>query len=393
MSEAVDIVVIGGGPVGCALALALGPGKQSVVVLERSPASRLPSAALPFRPIALSYASRIILERLGAWAGLSVTPIQSIYASQAGGFGRTVLTDADAGVPALGYVVDYRALAEGLEARLGDRASGRMLRGVAVCDIRALDGHIEIEIERDRSRSTLRARCVVHAEGKTDDGHEKRYGFDAVVGLVAAEPAARNAAFERFTPEGPLALLPMAGAYGIVWSARPERAAALAQCTPDEFLAELSRAAGPRPGRFLSVGERVVQPLALRVREPRFAAREVYVGNAAQTLHPVAGQGLNLGLRDAWDLADVLRDARDPGEEALLRRFAAMRKLDAFATIHVTDLLASAFTGTNRLAALARGAAMTALDILPPARTFFARRMIFGPGESPPISERRSAIP
>jgi 2-octaprenyl-6-methoxyphenol hydroxylase len=381
MPERVDIAVLGGGPVGCALALALGSGGHSVVVLERAPASRGLSAALPFRPIALSYASRIILERLGAWAGLSATPIQTIHASQAESFGRTLLTAADAGVPALGYVVDYRALAQALGARLDGAAGTRMLRGATVRGVQVLDGEVEIDIERDGAPAKLRTRCVVHAEGKADDAHEKRYGYDAVVGLAAVEPAARNIAYERFTTEGPLALLPMTGAYAIVWSARPERAAALARCAPGEFLAELSRVTGGRPGRFTSVGERFVQPLALRVREPRFAVREIFIGNAAQTLHPVAGQGLNLGLRDAWDLADVLRDAPDPGVAALLHRFAAVRRLDAFATIRVTDLLARAFTGTNRLAAMARGATMAAIDVLPPARTFFARRMMFGPGD------------
>lgn len=383
MLEPVDIAVLGGGPVGCALALALSSGGHSVAVLERAP-----SSTRAFRPIALSYASRIILERLDAWAGLPATPIETIHASQAGCFGRTVLTAAEAGVGALGYVVDYRALAAMLDARLDRAANTRTLRGATVRSARTLDGKVEMEIERDGSLAKLRARCVVHAEGRADEAHEKRYGYDAVVGLAAVEPAARNTAFERFTPEGPLALLPMAGAYAIVWSARPEHAAALAGCPSEEFLAELSRVAGARPGRFVSVGERFVQPLALRVRESRFAAREVFVGNAAQTLHPVAGQGLNLGLRDAWDLADVLRDLPDPGAAAALHRYAAMRRLDAFATIRVTDLLASGFTGTNRLAAMARGAAMTVLDVLPPARTFFARRMMFGPGE-PPLATRQ----
>jgi 2-octaprenyl-6-methoxyphenol hydroxylase len=393
MLEPVDIAVLGGGPVGCALALGLRSGAHSVVVLERTPATRAPSTAFPFRPIALSYASRIILERLGAWPGASVTPIQTIHASQAGCFGRTVLTAADADVPALGYVVDYRELAGTLNARLAGSAESGILRGTTVRNIRVLDGEVEIEIERDGSCDSLRARCVVHAEGKAEDAHEKRYGCDAVVGLVVVDPVARHVAFERFTAEGPLALLPIAGAYAVVWSARPERAAALSRCASDEFLAELARVAGAHPGRFLTVGERVVQPLALRVREARVRARESFVGNAAQTLHPVAGQGLNLGLRDAWDLANILRDAPDPGDAALLQRFAAVRRLDAFATIRVTDLLARAFTGANGLAALVRGTAMAALDVLPPARRFFARRMMFGPGELPLSSRHRSAIP
>jgi 2-octaprenyl-6-methoxyphenol hydroxylase len=388
----VDIAVLGGGPVGATLALALHKSGHAVAVLERAPAAAARSGGPSFRPIALSYASRVILERLGVWAGLRATPIETIRASQAGCFGRAVLAAADAGVPALGYVVDYRMLAEALGARLGGAPDTKMLRGTVAQSIQSRNGDVEIEIERGGHIETLRARCVVHAEGGADDAHEKRYGYDAVVGLATVEPAAPHTAFERFTPEGPLALLPMTGAYAIVWSVRPDRADWLARCTADAFLGELSHVAGTRPGRFVSVGERFVQPLMLRVREPRFAAREVFIGNAAQTLHPVAGQGLNLGLRDAWDLAEVLRDAPDPGADAALRRYAAFRRLDAFATIKVTDLLARGFTGANRLAAAARGAAMTALDILPPARTFFARRMMFGPGRPPLTSGRRSVI-
>ena len=393
MLEPVDIAVLGGGPVGSTLALALGSDRHSVFVLERTPVSHAPSTAFPFRPIALSYASRIILERIGGWDGLSATPIRTIRASQSGGFGQTVLSAADAGVPELGYVVDYRELAASLGSRLDDTPGVRLLRGADVRSIQIRDGGIDLEIARNGAVDRLRARCVVHAEGKAQDAHEKRYGYDAVVALTEVEPVARDVAFERFTSEGPLALLPMAGRYAAVWSARPERAAALSRCAPSEFLAELTRQAGGHPGRFLSVAERLVQPLALRVREPRTLVREIFVGNAAQTLHPVAGQGLNLGLRDAWDLADVLREAADPGEAAVLNRYAAIRRFDAFATIRVTDLLASAFTGTNRFMAVARGAAMTALDVLPPVRGFFARRMMFGPGVTVLASRRRSAIP
>ena len=109
----------------------------------------------------------------------------------------------------------------------------------------------------------------------------------------------------------------------------------------------------------------------------------MYIGNAAQTLHPVAGQGLNLGLRDAWDLAQILREGRDPGDAATLARYAASRRLDAQATIRATDLLAGAFLGSGRLGRAARGAALTALDIFPAPRRFFARRMIYGPSALP----------
>jgi 2-octaprenyl-6-methoxyphenol hydroxylase len=196
-------------------------------------------------------------------------------------------------------------------------------------------------------------------------------------------PPARAVAFERFTREGPLALLPFAGRYALVWSLPPEKAQALAVAPQVEFLRELNAAAGTRPGRALGVEARALQPLSLRIRDARIGERSAYIGNAAQTLHPVAGQGLNLGLRDAWELAQIMRSAPDPGDGATLARFAARRRLDAGATIRATDLLAGIFLGVNPLAAAARGAALTALDIFPAPRRFFARRMIFGPSALP----------
>jgi 2-octaprenyl-6-methoxyphenol hydroxylase len=348
----IDVLIRGAGPVGCVAALAL-RGSHEVRVLES------PTATPAFRPIVLSYASRLILERVGAWDSLAATAIETIHVSQAGAFGRTTLNGADAGVPALGYVVEYADLVAILRERVADRMT----------------------------KEELPARCVVHAEGASTEASVKRYAQDALVALVEVSPPSGAAAYERFTREGPLALLPFAGRYALVWSLPPERARRLAAAPEPDFLRELNEAAGTRPGRATGVEARAVQPLALRVRRARVGDREVYIGNAAQTLHPVAGQGLNLGLRDAWDLAQIMRGASkptaDPGDARTLERFAARRRLDAGATIRATDLLAGIFLGANPIAAAARGAALTALDIFPAPRRFFARRMIFGPSALP----------
>ncbi len=344
----IDVLIRGAGPVGCVAALAL-KGSQSVRILGGG------SAATGFRPIALSYASRLILERIGVWKALDATPIATILVSQRGGFGRMRMDAADAGVPALGYVLEYRTLLHALQS------AARGLMTDADAD----------------------ARCVVHAEGKAEDAAETRYAQDALVGLVEFAPPARGTAFERFTEEGPLALLPLGARHALIWSMRPERARELAAAPAAEFLRSLAAAAGTRPGQPLSVQSLSVQPLALRVRATRVAPRAVYIGNAAQTLHPVAGQGLNLGLRDAWDLAQELSAASDPGAAAALERFAARRRFDAGAAVRVTDLLARIFLHSNPLLGAARGAALTALDIFPAPRRFFARRMIFGPSALP----------
>jgi 2-octaprenyl-6-methoxyphenol hydroxylase len=356
-----EVAIRGAGPVGCVFALALHASGTSVALQGKRHSQENPGQA-PLRPIALSYASRLILERVGAWRELPTTPIETIHVSRQGGFGRVSLGAADAGVPALGYVVDYGALLNCLFSRV--EASG-------------------IRIESEAKTETEEALLVVHAEGTSNALQEKNYGQEAVVALVTASPAAARTAWERFTPEGPLALLPLGGRYCTVWGMHPERAQALCSAPEAEFLDALSRAFGGRAGAFLAVAERGRVPLALRVRPSRVGTREAYIGNAAQTLHPVAGQGLNLGLRDAWDLARVLRDAEDPGDARVLARFAGMRRLDAMATVRVTDFLAGGFLGANPLTGLMRGIGLTALDICLPARRFFARRMIYGTSALP----------
>jgi len=343
-SAPLDVLVRGAGPVGCVAALAL--RRAGLKVALRGAAS----AASAFRPLALSYASRLILERLDAWPALAATPIETIRVSQAGGFGRTRLDAADAGVPALGYVTSYAALLAALLPR-------------------------SRELMTDDEPP---ARCVVHAEGWTPEAEEKSYGQHALVAQVRTDPPARATAFERFTPEGPLALLPLERSYALIWSLRPERAQALAAAGPADFLAALAAVFPAAAGTPVEAERLAAQPLVLRVRATRVGERAVFVGNAAQTLHPVAGQGLNLGLRDAWDLAQVLHGAMDPGDASLLARYAALRRIDAGATVRATDLMASAFLGSGRWARAARGAALTALDIFPAPRRFFARRMIFG---------------
>lgn len=345
----VDVLIRGAGPVGCALALALRGSNLRVALLDpRSPAQA-------FHPIALSHGSRLILERLGVWQGLSATPIEQVRVTQSGAFGRTRLEASEAGVPALGYVTDYASLVAAMRALLA--------------------GEIVSE--------ETPARCVVHAEGTAADAIEKPYRQSALVALIDTVPAAGATAFERFTAEGPLALLPYEGRYALIWTASPGRAGELASLEAQQFLAALARAAGAEPGVPVAAGQRSVRPLFLRVRPTRLAPRAVYIGNAAQTLHPVAGQGLNLGLRDAWQLARVLAQAADPGDAQLLARYAARRRLDAASTIGVTHWLAAGFTGSNGAARAARGLALTALDALPFARRFFARRMIYGPSAAP----------
>ena len=396
MAEAVDILIAGGGPVGAALALALEGSGHSVVLAEarsadsggaRSADSDGAPSADPggarsansgdARPIALSYASRLILERLNAWSGLPVTPIETIHVSQQGGFGRTLIRAADCGLPALGYVASYNELQQSL---LAAPCSARRLFGARLT---AFDGTTAALQTQDGEfafapRLTVFADGARIADGGAEPAYRKDYRQTAVVAWVKTAQAHRGRAWERFTPEGPLALLPHAARYGLVWTTNPGRAARLCALDTPAFLAELHASFGDRLGAFIEAGERAGFPLALRYQRDETRPHCLSVGNAAQTLHPVAGQGFNLGLRDAWELARLARDAREPGSDRFCARYRRARALDRRAGIQFTDGLVDLFSNSNPLLKLGRGAGLLALDLAPFARRFVARRMIYG---------------
>ncbi|MCX7141707.1 MAG: FAD-dependent monooxygenase [Proteobacteria bacterium] len=387
-AEPVDILIAGGGPVGTALALALQDSGHSVVLTEARSAETCgahsgESAAAgavktgDARAIALSYSSRLVLERLNAWSQLAATPIETIHVSQRGGFGRTLIRAGDVGVPALGYVVGYDTLQRGLLATpcAGRRIFGAKLTGFDGCTavVRTQDGELAFA-----PQLTVFADGARVGDGRAAPAHSKDYHQTAVVASVTTGQAHHGRAWERFTPEGPLALLPFADGYSLVWTAGPERAAILCALDTPAFLAELHAAFGDRLGAFTGASARAAFPLALRYGQDVEVPRSICIGNAAQTLHPVAGQGFNLGLRDAWELARLARDSRGPGSDEFCAHYRRARALDRGAGIRFTDSLVGIFSNANPLLCLGRGAGLLALDLLPIARSFVARRMIFG---------------
>jgi 2-octaprenyl-6-methoxyphenol hydroxylase len=363
----VDVAIAGGGPVGCALALALSGSGVSVTRIADP-------ADIADRPIALSHGSRLILERLGAWSPAACSAIQTIHVSQRG-FGRTVMRCSDYGLPALGYVVAYSELVQRLAAHTA--AVSGALKGWELCG-----DEIVLQLSVGEKQARLRARLLVLADGglNRDAGRVTDYRQRAVVAEVAADHPPHGTAWERFTHEGPLALLPFGDRFALVWSVSPATAEELQRLREPEFLARLRDAFGGRLGEFRSTGIRSIFPLALRRGAVRPSPRVLAIGNAAQTLHPVAGQGLNLGLRDAFELARMLLEVakEEIGAPRLLDRFAWSRSLDRYTGIGLTDFLVRVFSNSVPPLALARGAGLTMLDMLPPARHFLARRMIFG---------------
>ena len=373
-----DIAIVGGGPAGAALALALRDSGLRITVLEAR-AERLSDT----RPIALSHGSRLLLERLGAWHGLNPTPINNIHVSQRGGFGRVAMSASDAGVPALGYVVDYNdillCLADASRTAHSDYREGA--RATAL----ARDGNVQrIDYTRDGAAATLSAHLVVVADGGDIEGlappKSIAYEQTAFTARVATSLPHQNIAYERFTREGPLALLPFGQEMSLVWTLAPARAEELKAADTKIFLAALREAYGGRLGEFASVTQRACYPLTLRYTTDTSSPGVVTIGNAAQTLHPVAGQGFNLGLRDAWELAQILRTipVQALSGNETLRRYRASRRIDRGATVAITHGLVRLFSNDFFPLNIARGAGMTVLGCVAPLRNFLARRMMFG---------------
>ncbi len=372
------IAIVGGGPAGMALALALHRHGVAAQVFDARPRG---AAREDQRILALSHGSRQILEWLGVWQNIVATPIATIHVSQRGGFGRTRLSAQEQGVPALGYV----AAAASVSAALDDALAAARILLHDNCRISHADlcaGGIRLH-----TRSGImptQASLVVYAEGAIENDDDaatvtRDYGQQAVICTAALAPATphRNLAYERFTPQGPLALLPFGKQLAVVYTCLDEDAAVLAALSDAEFLERLQAHFGSRL-EFAAVSPRHVYPLALRYRKSPVGPRAVWLGNAAQTLHPVAGQGFNLALRDTWELARSLAHANDPGAPAVLERYARARRLDRRGTISFTDALIRVFGSNDPLLRHARGLALLALDLLPPARSFVARRMLFG---------------
>ncbi len=377
----VDIAIIGGGPVGASLALGLEGSGLSVAVLEARAKLEAPDP----RALALSEGCRLILDRLGAWAALApaATAIESIHVSQRGGLGRALLTGEQAGVAALGHVAEYGALYAALAGRLLE-GDATVLTGARVTDVTATSGYAAVRYQRGGAERLLTARMAVLSEGgRALPAHlrqDKDYGQSAVISTVATQRPHGRRAYERFTPEGPIALLPLGDDYALVWTtpaARVEERLALSDAA---FLAQLQTAFGDRQGRFTHAGPRAAFPLKLTLAAPSTSSRILRIGNAAHVLHPVAGQGFNLGVRDAWHLAQTLLDTPRErlGEAAMSRVYAAERRVDVLGGSLMTDILVETFSNDRPLLGHARGAALALLDLAPPLKNMFARKMMFG---------------
>ena len=372
MTEHVDILIVGAGPVGMTLHCALAAGGLKSRLIDRRPQAALQADP---RALALSHGARELLEQIGAWPARAATPIETIHVSQKDGFGRTLIDHAEHGLPALGYVVRYRDLAAALAARI---EAGALIAGAEIIDTAPDDDGVRVLLRDAGGERELRCRLLVHAEGTPGDDPAvtvSDYAQHAVICEVTPEPGHGRRAWERFTPDGPLALLPLGDEYSVVFTLPPAKADAVMALDDAAFAAALQAQFGRRL-RLSRPGSRSRFPLALRRRRTLVDGRQVWIGNCAQTLHPVSGQGFNLGLRDAWQLAEIL--LADGVDRASLDRYAASRRLDRDGGALFTDGIVRLFSNDCAPLKLARGLGLWALDVFPPARHFVAKRMIWG---------------
>lgn len=369
------IAICGAGPVGMMLALLLARrGVQDITLLDARTVEQ--SVGDP-RSVALSWGSRQLLDDVGLWP-IPATAIHTIHVSRAGQFGRSLMDRAEHNVEALGYVTRYGDVVAAL-AQACVRAGINVMRPARVTAIDEDNDGVKLRLDDDR---IVKAAGAVQAEGgvfgtQGDKVQSRDYGQSAVIARVSSSRAMPHRAFERFTDEGPLALLPQAGTdghqYALVWCVKPERAAQLLALDDAAFLAALGQAFGERVGTFTKASARTSYPLGLTT-DARSTARTVAIGNAAQTLHPVAGQGLNLGLRDAAVLARLLA-AGDV--VAGIAAFGAARSQDRALTVGLTDTMARVFAGKGPLQSVL-GLSLGVLDAIGPARKALASVMMFG---------------
>jgi 2-octaprenyl-6-methoxyphenol hydroxylase len=334
-----------------------------------------------------------VLEALDLWRGLApeAAPITAIHVSDAGRFGFARLAASEFQQEALGYVVANRVLGRELWRALGAATNVTAFMPARLQSVVVATDLAQLQVETITGPVTVAAKLVVAADGAQSlvraaagvGASTHDYQQVAVVASLRTDLPNDGVAYERFTAAGPMALLPIRAADGaawrtLVWAAAPADADRLLQLPAAQFLREWQTAFGWRAGRALQVGQRGRYPLALTRSEAAVAPRTVLLGNAAQSLHPVAGQGFNLGLRDVAELAELLATATDGavadiGAEQWLAQFAAARAADRDGVIGFTDTLVRVFASDHRLAVAARDAGLLLFDLLPPAKRAMSR--------------------
>ena len=400
-----DLIIIGGGMVGASLAISLAEQPLRIALVEAAPLHSAANNTPPSyddRAIALSFGSRRIFEGMGLWTDIApqTTAIEHIHVSDQGRFGFTRLDAKQEKVDALGYVATARQLGAALMNKLQHCTKLTLMSPAELTDLKLGNDNATAVISHDDGTiQTLTAKLVVAADGGNSHVRrhldirttERDYGQTAIIANITPEKPHRHIAYERFTRNGPLALLPMPdNRCALVWTREPPDAERLLQLSDEDFLIELQPCFGKRLGKFVKVGKRNSYPLQLIQAEEQVRARLALIGNAAHTLHPIAGQGFNLGLRDVATLAQIITDTHrtgaDIGELAVLNNYANWRRQDHRQVIGFTNTLVQTFSNRLPPLALARNLGLIATDVVPPLKHLLARHSMGIAGKLPRLA-------
>jgi 2-octaprenyl-6-methoxyphenol hydroxylase len=382
-SKDLDLLIVGGGMVGASLAVALQNSALRIGLVEAQSLQSNSQPSFDDRGIALSFGSQRIFQSMGLWSEIApyATAIKHIHISDRGRFGVTRLSADKERVPALGQVMTARELGQTLNQQLQKMNSLALFCPAQVTALKQHTDHVEVSLDNGDS---IRTRLLVAADGRESTirqllklgAWQQEYQQTAVTANISTDKPHQGWAYERFTDTGPMALLPMSdNRSSLVWTVRSGEEQNLLALTDKDFLDRLQQRFGYRAGRFTRVGQRHSHPLILMQSDMPVQPRIVFVGNAAHSLHPIAGQGFNLGLRDVAVLADCLVDAGDDcGRMDLLQRYQNWRQKDQDQVVNATDKLVRLFSNDIGLLGHLRGAGLALLDTLPPAKRLLAER-------------------
>ncbi|MCK9636639.1 MAG: 2-octaprenyl-6-methoxyphenyl hydroxylase [Methylobacter tundripaludum] len=398
-----DLVIVGGGLAGNCLALALKDTGLKIAIVEANTREQHHDSPAGDRALALAAGTVKMLEALGIWQGVSeaATAIKNIHISDQGHFGKTRLSAQKENVQALGYVITARDIETHVAKRVAE-ADMELICPARLVGSMAGSDAVNISLKRGEEPLNISAKLLVGADGGNSSvrklleiaQHSTEYGQTALVTTVKSSIPHNNTAFERFTASGPLALLPVDTAHcAVVWTRSSEDAEALMSGSEADFLAELQQCFGYRLGRLSLAAPRRAFPLSLIRAEKMIADRTVIIGNAVHQLHPVAGQGFNLGLRDVVQLAEMIITRHEAGQDIgaadFLTAYAESRQKDHDRTINFTDTVVRIFSNDWLALAAARNIGLAVLDHIPAAKALLTRHAMGLAGRLPRLGSRR----
>ena len=392
-----DVVIAGGGLVGASLAVALAATGKSILVVEPAAVDSASQPSYDERTVALTYSSRNIFTAIGLWSQIELAgaePIRDIHISNKGHFGQAHLSAQHAGTPALGYVVPTRVIGHCLWEKIEQSENISTCCPATVETLLPGDDHCRVVVNNGKTSTSLESKLVVLADGGRSSLnqqvglHRESHGYDhsAILCIVSVDRPHRGRAYERFTDQGPLALLPLGkpdqengesmDRYAVVWTTGDEQLPARMELDDPGFISTLQLEFGDRAGNFSRPSARKAYPLNKSSLDNPVTGRVVAIGNAAHTVHPVAGQGFNLGLRDVAWLAEIIHDCppQDIGAAAMMNRYTAARCDDTRMVEYFTHSLIEIFANQHQPLSLARNIGLKAIEYCPPAKRFLLKR-------------------